>query len=364
MRTIFFDESGNTGRQLGDLNQPIFVLGSCDFTPEQCDELLTPLRSRQAAEIHFKKIRKTAKGQDKIIELLSSSLVSSTHYKSCIFHKRFMLLCKFIDDLVENHLNSIGIDLYSGGLNRALSNMLYYSLPTLCGEESFDIFLSLYYDMVLSKREEDILAFYDHIQTMRNVCKKQDEDFSSLFNLIIPAQDNVLQILEILERSTFNPAIPAFFNLCVVWGTQYKNFDAICDDSAPVENQKQFFDTISNINNSTEVLGYGPNQFELPLKLNSLSFSSSHDSDGIQVADIITGAVSYYINKQLSGDINDEFYIKLNKINKLDELIGRSNWPTLEVTPEELDHSQQEAGRSPIDMMTNYMLKNKVRYKK
>lgn len=68
MAIIYFDESGNTGRQLADLDQPLFILGSCDFSAEECEQLLRPLRSRQAPEIHFKKLRKSGRGQDRIIE--------------------------------------------------------------------------------------------------------------------------------------------------------------------------------------------------------------------------------------------------------------------------------------------------------
>jgi hypothetical protein len=76
MTTIYFDESGNTGRQLADLDQPLFILGSCDFNAEECEQLLRPLRSRQALEIHFKKLRKTGRGQDRVIELFRSGLVT------------------------------------------------------------------------------------------------------------------------------------------------------------------------------------------------------------------------------------------------------------------------------------------------
>jgi len=76
MTTIYFDESGNTGRQLGDLDQPIFILGSCDFTQAEYEALLAPLRSRQAPEIQFEQLRKSGRGQDRIVEFLQSPLVS------------------------------------------------------------------------------------------------------------------------------------------------------------------------------------------------------------------------------------------------------------------------------------------------
>ncbi|RBC01328.1 DUF3800 domain-containing protein [Pseudomonas sp. MWU12-2115] len=360
---IYFDESGNTGRQLGDLNQPVFILGSCDFTEAECNELLAPLRSRQSAEVHFKRLRRTASGQDKIIALLSSELISDTRYKSCLFHKRFMLLCKLLDDLVENLLHENDVDFYAGGLNRSLSNLLFFALPTYCGEEAFEKLLTNYYDMVISKKGEDIRKFYRHVVEMRKTCEKQEEKLGFFFDLIMLTERNINNTLKRIKHNTFNPAIPAFFNLCVAWGESHETFEAICDDSAPVEQQESFFNAISELNNSKATLGYGPNKFELPLRLSSLSFTSSHESDGVQVTDIITGAIAYYINKLTSGDTNDELYIKLMKLNKLDKLIGRVNWPSMEITPEELGHAENESGNSPIDAMANYMIQNRINTK-
>ncbi|RBH41444.1 hypothetical protein C3F00_040810, partial [Pseudomonas sp. MWU13-2860] len=175
---------------------------------------------------------------------------------------------------------------------------------TYCGEEAFEKLLTNYYDMVISKKGEDIRKFYRHVVEMRKTCEKQEEKLGFFFDLIMLTERNINNTLKRIKHNTFNPAIPAFFNLCVAWGESHETFEAICDDSAPVEQQESFFNAISELNNSKATLGYGPNKFELPLRLSSLSFTSSHESDGVQVTDIITGAIAYYINKLTSGDTN------------------------------------------------------------
>ncbi|WP_431035475.1 DUF3800 domain-containing protein [Pseudomonas yamanorum] len=168
MATIYFDESGNTGRQLADLDQPLFILGSCDFSAEECEQLLRPLRSRQAPEIHFKKLRKSGRGQDRIIELFHSDLVTPERFKAQVFHKRFMLLTKVIDDLLEPLLYyHFDFNLYENGQNIALSNMLFACLPLAVGDACFDQFLSVYYDMCGERSEEAITAFYEHLEVMK-----------------------------------------------------------------------------------------------------------------------------------------------------------------------------------------------------
>lgn len=71
------------------VDQALFILGSCDFSAKECEQRLRPLRSRQAPEIHFKKLRKSGRGQDRIIELFQSDLVTPERFKAQVFHKRF-----------------------------------------------------------------------------------------------------------------------------------------------------------------------------------------------------------------------------------------------------------------------------------
>ncbi|WP_460044622.1 DUF3800 domain-containing protein [Pseudomonas sp. S2_H01] len=357
MTTIYFDESGNTGRQLGDLDQPIFILGSCDFTHAECEALLGPLRSRQAPEIHFKRLRKSGRGQDRIVELLQSPLVSPARFKAMVFNKRFMLFTKIMDDLLENLLDDLNVNFYENGQNRAFCNMLFCVLPLAVGEELFDQFLRLYYDMCLSKTEADIAAFYTHIEQMQTVAASGTLNPEFELQLLQMTQRNVRETLAIIEDSTFNPAIPAFFSLCVMWGRQYAAFDAICDDSEPVEKQSDFFALVADPRQPTEVIGHGPNSFELPLKLRSLRFTASHESDGVQATDVITSALAYYLNKKHYSDGTDEFYLKLNALNKLDELVADSIWPSLDVTPESLGRAGNEHGQNPADAMAHYIIR-------
>lgn len=360
MTTIYFDESGNTGRQLGDLDQPIFILGSCDLTDEECELLLAPLRSPQAPEIHFKRLRKTPRGQDRIIDFLNSALVSPDRFKAVVFHKRFMLLTKILDDLLENLLADFNFNFYENGQNRALSNMLYHVMPVAVGQELFDQLLRLYYDMCLGKTEEDIANFYAHIETMQAVCANSTLSLEVELGLLHMTQINVRKTLKIIEDNTFNPAIPAFFSLCVLWGRKYPAFNAVCDDSEPVEKQADFFNMVADPRHVPEVIGHGPNSYELPLKLQGLEFTSSHKSDGIQAADIITSALAYYLNKKLFGDRTDVFFMKLDALAKLDNLVSNSIWPSMDVTPKSLERTGDEHGHNPVDAMAEFIIRGKA----
>ena len=360
MTTIYFDESGNTGRQLADLDQPLFILGSCDFSPQECEQLLAPLRSRQAAEIHFKKLRKSGRGQDRIIELFQSDLVTPERFKAQIFHKRFMLLTKVVDDLLEPLLEyRLGFNLYENGQNIALSNMLFTCLPLSVGEACFDQFLSLYYDMCCERSEEGITAFYEHLEVMREASARSTLPMVGEILLLSTTSAIVREALEGLPRTTFNPAIPAFFSLCVEWGRRHARFDAICDDSEPLERQADFFTAIAQLEGEPEeqqVIGVGNAQIELPLRLNTLVFRASHDFDGIQLTDVLTSALSYYYTKREKGETNDEFFMKLDRLGCLHNFVSGCVWPTTDVTPEELGRNGDEGGHNPANAFADFVM--------
>ncbi|EGH30487.1 hypothetical protein PSYJA_16512 [Pseudomonas syringae pv. japonica str. M301072] len=360
MTTIYFDESGNTGRQLADLDQPLFILGSCDFSAEECEQLLRPLRSRQAPEIHFKKLRKTGRGQDRVIELFRSDLVTPERFKAQVFHKRFMLLTKVIDDLLEPLLfYQFDFNIYENGQNIALSNMLFACLPLAVGDACFDQFLSLYYDMCGEKSEEAITAFYEHLEVMKEAAAQSTLPMEWELEMLSMTSVIVRDALEDLPKSTFNPAIPAFFSLCVEWGRQHARFDAICDDSEPLERQADFFKAIAELEEQAEeqqVIGFGNAQIELPLRLNTLAFSASHDSDGIQLTDVLTSALSYYYTKRQKGETDDEFFMKLDSLGFLHDFVSGCVWPTTDVTPEALGRAGDEGGHNPANAFADFMM--------
>ena len=62
MKRVFFDESGNTGQNLIDEADPIFVLASCSFQVDEEEEVLSHFQQFKGPELKFSRLRKTAAG--------------------------------------------------------------------------------------------------------------------------------------------------------------------------------------------------------------------------------------------------------------------------------------------------------------
>lgn len=332
---IYLDESGNTGSNLLDPDQPVFTLASCIFSKEESEQLLKLIDSNSPHEAHFKNLRRRKSGQNGIVSLMSSKLLDVKNVKINIFLKEFMITTKIVDLLIEHMMHLMGEDLYLNGRNIALSNMLYYCLPTFCDK---DLVQSMYKSFVIMIREqgkENIENFYDDVEKVKE--SSSSESFKQDIDLILSTKNCINDALNGIDKFSLDPSIPALFSHCAQWGNAYpKGFHIIHDDSHSIEKQRLLFAQFMDWTQDEVELGYDRRKYKLPLKGKSLKFASSEDYSQIQVADIIASSFSYWAAGVSRGEAQDYLFLELNKLD-LDRFIGHNKiWPTMDVTPEDL----------------------------
>ena len=333
--TIYFDESGNTGSNLLDSNQPVFTLASCIFSDKISKQLLRLINSNSPNEAHFKNLRRRKSGQDGIIRLMSSMLLDVKHVKIDIFLKDFMITTKIVDILIEYMMHMNGEDLYLNGRNIALSNMLYYCLPAFCDECLVQSMYESFVTMIRSQNQENIDNFYDNVEKVKD--SSSNESFKEDVNLILATKNCIDDALNGVDKHSLDPSIPALFSHCTQWGNAYpKGFHVIHDDSHSIEKERLLFAQFMDWTQDEIELGYDRRKYNLPLKGKSLKFASSEDHPQIQVCDIIASSISYWAAGTSRGETEDYLFLELNKLD-LDRFIGHNKiWPTMDVTPKDL----------------------------
>lgn len=333
--TVFIDESGNTGSNLLDSEQPVFTLSSCIFSEMEAKYLIDLVDSKSPHEVHFKNLKRRKSGQDGIVRLMSNKLLNSKKVKVNIFLKEFMVTTKIVDLLIEHMMHLMGEDLYLNGMNIALSNMLYYCLPSFCDEA---LVRDMYKSFVIMIREQSIDAidnFYDNLERVKE--SSSSDKFKSDIDFILATKNCIHDALDGVDKASLDPSIPALFSHCAEWGNAYpKGFHIIHDDSHSIEKQKLLFAQFMDWSQDDVEYGYDRRKFNLPLKGKSLKFASSKDYLQIQVADIIASSFSYWAAGVSRGETEDYLFLELNKLD-LDRFIGHNKiWPTQDVTPEAL----------------------------
>lgn len=122
---IYFDEAGNSGQNLLDSDQPIFVMASVNFTEDEAKKILAPIETA-SNEFHFIKLKKYRKQQLQVIKALNNKLITSKCVKILYYDKRYSLIAHLVDQLIETSFYHIGLDLYKKGLNLTYTNSIYF----------------------------------------------------------------------------------------------------------------------------------------------------------------------------------------------------------------------------------------------
>jgi hypothetical protein len=351
--TIYYDESGNTGSNLLDANQPVFTLASCRFSEDDSKKLIALLESNSPNEAHFKNLRRRKSGQDGVVRLMSSNLLNLETVKVNVFHKEFMVVTKIVDLLIEHMMHLSGEDLYLNGRNIALSNMFFYCLPIFCDEDLVKAMYKSFVVMIREQGQEHIDNFYSDVERVKE--SSTDEEFKRDIDLILATKEFIDDAFNGIDKFALDPSIPALFSHCAQWGEAYpRGFHIIHDDSHSIERQRLLFAQFMDWTQDDIELGYDRRKYNLPLKGRSLKFASSDDHLQLQVADIIASSFSYWAAGVSRGETEDYLFLELAKLN-LDKYIGHNKiWPTLDVTPEELG-TVHDGGLNAANHTTSFL---------
>ncbi len=166
MQRAYIDESGYTGGDLLNADQPFLALSALFITEDQASSLRRKYFPKlQAPELKHVTLAKRPSHWDSLLKIQQECL-SKYCGISYIVEKRYMCILKLLDDCIEPVWHSSGRDFYRDGHSLSLASTLYYCGPQFFGHESFNRLLSLYQQASRLKKSEDIDAFCKHAKTL------------------------------------------------------------------------------------------------------------------------------------------------------------------------------------------------------
>jgi hypothetical protein len=351
---VAFDESGNTGSNLLDESQPVFVLASVYFSKEECEEIRSIVSPGGKMEMHFIDLKRRESGRKKIDDFLNSPLLTQERVKIFIVHKNFMIITKIVDLLIETLAYRDGLDLYEQGANIALANLLYYVMPVFCGRKDFERLKYSFVHMIRKRDRPSINVFYHLIHQLYNYCR--DEEFKTLLSTLVATQTIIGDVLRDIPATELDPAVPTLFMLCGAWGDQFSGpFDLLHDKSKPITQNKELLEILMDPKEQGIKVGYDRRKITLPLKTTGIVFGDSKNMTELQIADILAGACAYWSGgmlgligkKNLSLAIGDSI---------LPSLVINVIWPDTAMAPEELG-TIEKGGINTADFIADLLKK-------
>ena len=145
LHTIYFDESGYTGSDLLNADQPVFSVASTDIGEgDACTILKSSFPRFRGKEFKFTKINRGPRHRAGLLSLSEqlSKMVDRILIYNC--DKRFTALVKAVDVLVEPLIHELGYDFYAGGYNRRFMNMFHFGLCQIASSEEYDLIVRWY----------------------------------------------------------------------------------------------------------------------------------------------------------------------------------------------------------------------------
>ena len=285
---LYFDESGNTGVDLLNIEQPVFSLASTNLDQEVCQSLVTPLLRKGQIEAKYGKLKRTESGRRALVAFFSSDELNSQSAIFTLIDKRFYLVSQLIDKLIEPILYEDGFDLYEGDGHIALANLWFYTGNVMFPNGRWEELLNRFVHAIRYRSQGEYANFDEHLFSCWETVP---QDWRRLAAGLFMARGRLNDLIGVYPNiEVFDPAVDAFISLVNKWMTVDKGTLAIAHDrSKPLRNCEGFLRMLMTPA-ATRVAGYGKRQIELPLRISDLSFADSSNYPQIQVADLIAGA--------------------------------------------------------------------------
>ena len=357
MKTVVFDESGNTGADLLNINQPVFVLASADYTTEEAIDLLSCFNINENSEAKFKNLKRKTSGQKNIISFMERILKNKNKVLTMAYHKEYAVVTYIVDLLIEEIAKRQGIDIYKRGYNIALANLHYYSLNTLCNKDLSKNLKKSFVKMIRESTRENIERFYYFCYQIHGTCI--DRRYQNHLEPILISEQFIYEILNDLGGHSIDPAIPTFCTHCSTWGDRINDrFDIIHDHSKPLVKDIDLLKLLMDTEANYQQIGYDRRSYSFPFRVNNLSFSDSKEDPRLQLVDIIASCTAAWLKGSVDINSQDGFWQELNALELHDIAVGFV-FPSPQITPEELG-TDSDIGCNAVEYVANFVKHKKA----
>jgi|GEM_PF-3762187 len=287
---IYFDESGNTGSNHLDDSQPIYALSSLKLAPEQAEDLLQRhfgnLLAGGILDLKYARLSGSRLGRKAILSFLGEINDRPEMQKTYIVFKRFALVAKYVDWLVEPVAYADGIDMYENGgaMAKAFANMLWYMTPHAYPDGQWNVVMADFQNwstgrLPTIKLRERVLSLRTEVGWER-VDATAKIPFWSNHTVQAPGgQDYPMDI-----------SLTSAYSIVRSWMDDgNRGIEIVHDRSKVMEAQQNRWTELIDPELSTKLFAFTPGEWPA-LSINSVRFGDQYSDPALQLADIVAGA--------------------------------------------------------------------------
>lgn len=346
---LFFDESGFTGANLLDAKQPIFAVASSNIEEDKAKEILiSSFPSYKGKEFKFTNIWKT-KLKKNLLDFVKREIDSSHRTSVYVINKKFSVLTKISDFLIEPAITNAGYNFYDDGFCWKYTNFIHFGFTNFGFNELLNSILSCYQTFSRSPNPKSLTNLQIQLGLMLNSTEGEVKTFLEQMHL------GATLFEEFNNLETFSGSddlqLTSVLALVANWRQNFKEDFVVChDNSSNFFRKEELWHKITNPNvpKQNHKLGDG-SYVEYPLRVTSSIGIDSKNSFSVQYCDIIAGLIC----KCFSENMNEEEEILLKKAqeNGILNIIRNGIMPSL-IFPDKIPPNKLD-GPDVIDQMAN-----------
>ncbi len=333
MVTIFLDESGYTGQDLLNKDQPAFVLATIRASERKCQQWKAKyFKIVRATELKHAVLAKRPAQQKLVLDFLRSLSQQPQNVKVLVAHKRFALTAKLVDVLVEPVAAADGVNLYQEGAAANYANLLFYSLPAIGGEVFFEDLLRRFQVLIRTFTQEAYDHFFQPLITLQYP--------EPLGLLLAPFRHyhaklgyaHLTDFRDQMERlqsvGGLDIGLTSTLSLMIRWKEgSSEPIELIHDASTRMAKERHIWNALVDTSLTAKLDHPAEYKPLLPLGIARTRLEKSQDWAGLQLADVLAGATAQWLRWIIEEmPTEDEYGSTLEKI--IPHLIDYKLWPS------------------------------------
>lgn len=292
MQRVYFDESGQTGTHLLDAEQPWFVLASTDVGETEAGEILDRcFPGRQGKELKSRSILKGTRGRRQYLEFARE--VGKAPERFCVakIDKRFSVVGKMVDNLVEPLLRAQGYDFYADDYARKFANSASYVFAHLLDPAVAEPPMVAYNDFAREPDAARLAALQTALRQARRGAPYGSEVTLDLMSDGADAFDRLHDLAHFQDTNELH--VTAAVSCMGHWRSRHRGpFEVVHDESVHFFSRSEGWEMMTNPDIVPASFGMGGKALDLPIPVTATVSVRSHECALVQLCNLLAGLIS------------------------------------------------------------------------
>ena len=296
--TIYLDESGHTGYDLLNPQQPFFSVASAKVSNSLAEEILsTSFPNYRGSEFKFTRLWANDRQKRNFVKFAAAVGEHHRHLFTYFCDKKFTLLTKAVDTLVEPIVHLADMDFYASNFNRGYVNMLHFGLKTFAGSNFYDEVVGAYAKFSRNPSDATLSELSWKYSLMAASCPEEVKPFMEMLSMgaQLYSEANNLH----LQKSSNDIQFTCVLASVHYWRAQCgSDFEVVHDKSSNFFRKIDWWKQITSPDLPIATVPIANQQvMQFPLRVLSTRAEDSESSRALQLCDVIAGLLSRLLHE-------------------------------------------------------------------